>query len=586
MESNTNLTCDSQTARERLSISQSRSSRKSAASPNPSVGAPTSKATTPTPSQALPVSGLFASLLFDRQKVYQHKPPNSTIPRTAQTVDTEKTRSTARQSEARSHYSSSISSRTHVHLLKEAHPGHLKPVMVSKKPTVSGKRGRPTKQTPTKNTGKTIIEKSKKSNTPARVTPRAAKRQKTEANSKRKLDDKGSMGNTMSTMWSTTAGKEVDLITLSDSEDDGYQHVRQRRITRKEEVTADLHGSKVDINEDAKPSISDSVVTPEPVHLESRPRLPIFDRLPRWDFGGISPPTSPANLYSAPPRLRHDQQDKMADSKKKHANEQEQSRPEVDAVKAELARQKVLNEKENSDRDLAQLHSNNATDQQLQTLHRNLETERQNLQKANLNNDRLGIKLDNANARNEQLTGELQAEKQLRKDEKAEHERILEDVMNTKSSSGSTNNYLVQENQRLQAENESLRASAARKFTFTSSQVPQAPAYPSIFTPESSQASQAVYLPSPAPSSITTPGELTDQQKAENLRKNYLNLNERNSRLKSAAEKLTNTTKGMDLTSFGEFGVYLRQMKTVMDNDAKKGKEKKEEANKDGDDTK
>ncbi|KAI4627363.1 uncharacterized protein J4E87_003926 [Alternaria ethzedia] len=458
--------------------------------------------------------------------------------------------------------------------------------MVSKKPTVSGKRTQPTKQTPTKNSGKATLEKSKKRNTPARVTPRAAKRQKTEANSKRKLDDKGSMGNTMSTMWSTTAGKEVDLITLSDSEDDGYQHVRQRRITRKEEVTAELHGSKVDIDEDAKPSISDSVVNPEPIHLESRPRLPIFDRFPRWDFGGISPPTSPANLYSAPPRLRHKPQVNMADSEEKHANEQEQSRPEVDAVKAELARQKTLNEKAQSDRDLAQLHSNNATDQQLQTLHRDLETERENLRKANLVMDRLGVKLDNVTARKDQLIGELQSEKQLRKDEKAEHERILEDVMNTQSNLGSANNYLVEENERLQAENESLRASAARKFTFTSSQVPQAPAYPSIFTPESSQASQVARLPSPAPSSITTLGELTDQQKAENLRRNYLKLNERNSRLKSAAEKLTNTTKGMDLTSFGEFGVYLRQMKTVMDSDAKKGKEKKEVAKKDEDDTK
>ncbi|KAI4711514.1 hypothetical protein J4E89_004079 [Alternaria sp. Ai002NY15] len=459
--------------------------------------------------------------------------------------------------------------------------------MVPKKPTVSGKRAQQTKQTPTKNPGKATLEKSKKRNTPARVTPpRAAKRQKTEANSKRKLDDKGSMGNTMSTMWSTTAGKEVDLITLSDSEDEGYQHVRQRKITRKEEVTAELHGSKVEIDEDAKPSISDSVVTPEPIHLESRLRLSLFDRLPRWDFGGISPPTSPANLYSAPPRLRHEQQDKMADSEEKHANTQEQSRPEVDTVKAELARQKTLHEKEQSDRDLAQLHSNNATDQQLQNLHRDLETERENLQKANLVMDRLGVKLDNVTARKDQLIRELQSEKQLRKDEKAEHERILEDVMNNKSTSGSADKYLVQENQRLQAENESLRASAARKFTFTSSQVPQAPAYPSIFTPESSQTSQAVYLPSPAPSSITTPGELTDQQKAENLRKNYLNLNERNSRLKSAAEKLTNTTKGMDLTSFGEFGVYLRQMKIVMDNDAKKGKEKKEEAKKSEDDAK
>ncbi|KAI4927438.1 hypothetical protein J4E85_005949 [Alternaria conjuncta] len=458
--------------------------------------------------------------------------------------------------------------------------------MVPKKPTVSGKRAQPTKQTQTKNTGKATLEKSKKRNTPARVTPRAAKRQKTEANSKRKLDDKGSMGNNMSTMWSTTANKEVDLITLSDSEDDGYQHVRQRKITHKEEVTAELHGSKVDIDEDAKPSISDSVVTPEAIHLESRPRLSIFDQLPRWDFGGISPPTSPANLYSAPPRLRHDPQDDMAESEEKHANEQEQSRPEVDAVKAELARQKILHEKAQSDRGLAQFHSNSATDQQLQALHRDLETERENLRKANLVMDRLGVKIDNVTARKDQLIGELQSEKQLRKDEKAEHERILEDVMNTQSNLGSANNYLVEENERLQAENESLRASAARKFTFTSSQVPQAPAYPSIFTPESSQASQAVYLPSPAPSSVNTPGELTDQQKAENLRKNYLNLNERNSRLKSAAEKLTNTTKGMDLTSFGEFGVYLRQMKIVMDNDAKKGKEKKEVAKKDEDDTK
>ncbi|KAI4655706.1 hypothetical protein J4E93_000421 [Alternaria ventricosa] len=458
--------------------------------------------------------------------------------------------------------------------------------MVPKKPTVSGKRGQPTKRTPTKNAGKTTTEKSRKRTTPARVTPpRAAKCQKTEANSKRKLDDRSSMGNNMSTVWSTTANKDVELITLSDSEDDGYQHVRHRRMGRKDDVTAESDALKIDIDEDAKPSISDSVVNSEPLHLGSTPRLS-FERFPRWDFDGVSPSKSTPNLCPTNLSLQNYQQDNMADSEEKHADEKKQLRQELDAVKAELAREKVLHEKAKSDRELAQTHTNNATSQQLQTLHRELETEQENLRVTHEDRDRLGIKLDNVNARNGQLTEELQSEKQLRKDEKAEHERILEDVMNTETALGSANKYLVQENQRLQAENESLRASAARKFTFTSSQVPQAPPYPSIFTPESSQGSQAVYLPSPAPSSITTPGELTDQQKADNLKRSFLNLNERNSRLKSAAEKLTNTTKGMDLTSFGEFGRYLRQMKTVMDSDAKKGKEKKEEAKKDEDDAK
>lgn len=575
-----------------------RSSRKSAASLNLSIGAPSPRGATPTHSQILPASGLFASLLFDRQKVYQHQSPNSTIPPTARTVETEKIRSTARESEARSDYTSPKSPRIHVHHLKEAHSGYLKPAMVSRIPTVSEKRGRPTKQTPTKNVGKTTIEKPRKRTTPARVTPpRAAKHQKTEANSKRKLDDKGSMGSNMSTTWSTTANKEVEVIALSDSEDDGHQHMRQRKITRKEDVIAELDGSKVEIDEDAKPRISDSVVNPEPIHHGSTPRLSAFERFSsverysdissRWNFNDVSPPKSPPNFCPANLSLRQNQQDNMADSEEKHTNEKEQLRQELDAVKNELARQKMLHEKEKSDRELAQTHSNNATGQQLQTLHRDLETERGNLRMVNQDKDRLSIKLDNVNATNSQLTGELQIEKQLRKDEKAEHERILEDVMNTKPTLGSDNTYLIQENERLQAENESLRASAARTFTFKASQVPQAPAYPSIFAPEASQPSQVAHLPSPAPSSVNTPGELTDQQKADNLKRNYLNLNERNSRLKSAAEKLTNCTKGMDLTSFGEFGIYLRQMKAVMDGDAKKGKEKIEDkAKKDEDDAK
>jgi len=471
-----------------------------------------------------------------------------------------------------------------VYHLKEAHPGHLKPTMVPKKPTVSGKRAQPTKQTPTKNTGKATLEKSKKRNTPARVTPpRAAKRQKTEANSKRKLDDKDSMGNTMSTMWSTTAGKEVDLITLSDSEDEGYQYAREPWMSRQDDVTAESEGSKIDIDDDAKPGISDSVVNSEPLHLGSTPSLS-FERFPGWNFDGISQKSSP-NLGPANLSPRHNQQDNMAVSEKKHADEKEQLHQELAAVKAELARQKRLFEKEDSDYELAQMHSNNATSQQLQSLHRDLETERENLQTAIKDRDRLGVKLDNSKAKTSELVGELQTERRLRNEEKSEHERTLEDVMNAKSTPGPSANYLIDENARLRTENERLRA-AADPFSSRSSQVTQAPAYPSIFTPESSQASQAVYLPSPAPSSVNTPGELTDQQKAENLKRNYLNLNERNSRLKSAAEKLTNTTKGMDLTSFGEFGVYLRQMKTVMDSDAKKGKEKKEEAKKDEDDIK
>lgn len=71
-------------------------------------------------------------------------------------------------------------------------------------------------------------------------------------------------------------------------------------------------------------------------------------------------------------------------------------------------------------------------------------------------------------------------------------------------------------------------------------------------------------MPSPAPSSsIST----DDEKKLDNIRKTYAKVKRRFDNLHSIAINITKCTRSMDLSSFGEFGQYLRKLKAALDED-------------------
>ncbi|CAN9088125.1 unnamed protein product [Alternaria sp. RS040] len=376
------------------------------------------------------------------------------------------------------------------------------------------------KQTPTRNAGKATTDLLKKRAVPVRLTQATAKRQKTESNSKQKLSYGGNMGNGITTASTTKPNKDTEIIIISDSEDDKLHAVRKGRFSAPK---INIHEDK----DDVKPSIDSLTPNPEP----------------------------------------NDKQEK------------EQLRKELDTAKLELDKIKKLHEKDKDDSELIRVQSSNATKQATERLQQELETERSSLRAITRERDQQRIEIDNIRAMNDQLATELQEERCSREAERREHENIMEDVMKAKEpTSDAGKDLLITENDRLRTENETLRAAAATR----PPPMPQPaflPAPPSMFTPPSSQLSQSSSYPSiftsqavsPAPSSPTpfAPAVPTQERKEENVRKVYLRVKNQFDNLQLAASNLIKCTRGMEMSSFGQFGKYLRQLKTVLEEDAK-----------------
>jgi hypothetical protein len=88
---------------------------------------------------------------------------------------------------------------------------------------------------------------------------------------------------------------------------------------------------------------------------------------------------------------------------------------------------------------------------------------------------------------------------------------------------------------------------------------------PPTFSPTS------LVLPSPPTFSPTsyTPPPSTAESKTDNVRKTYISLKKRYDNLHSAAADISSATRGMDVTSFGEFGGYLKNLRAIVE-DGKK----------------
>jgi hypothetical protein len=167
------------------------------------------------------------------------------------------------------------------------------------------------------------------------------------------------------------------------------------------------------------------------------------------------------------------------------------------------------------------------------------------------------------NTNNDKLNRALNEEKRLREQEKKEHEHIVKDIVRSKESKTETGKpteaFLITENARFRQENDRLSSAASSSQTPISQTSPPSSYSPgSIFNPRNRPLS-------PVPSRTTCLSE--EEKKNENIRKTYITVKKRFDNLHAASVNVSRCTQGMDLTSSGEFGQYVRQLGRVLEED-------------------
>jgi regulator of replication initiation timing len=137
------------------------------------------------------------------------------------------------------------------------------------------------------------------------------------------------------------------------------------------------------------------------------------------------------------------------------------------------------------------------------------------------------------------LQTRYESELKSRKEEQKSHSEILASILESKQAETSKPDpqlhALKTENARLTLENTNLKAAAS---TYRSQ--------PTL---------------SPVPSSASSNSDVKD----DNVRKMYIKVKRQYETLQSAATKLVTCTRSMDLTSFGEFGTYIKRLRGALD---------------------
>jgi chaperonin cofactor prefoldin len=279
-------------------------------------------------------------------------------------------------------------------------------------------------------------------------------------------------------------------------------------------------------SEDEKPSILDDgwlgnkSEVPEPVTPQKPSDIPIPD----------------TNL-ALPTTLDHSLKNELRRKDDQYATELQLLREQLEAAKADRRHL----EKQISDLELAKTHSDTVKDAKYNTLEMNFRAVHEKLETVTQERDQIRIDLDNCKATSNELARDLQSERCLRQKEREKYEAIIKDITSSKSPS-STPPDLLSENARLRTENDRLRS---------------------------------LGLPSPSPSSISSSQDVKastsssqEMIKENNIRKTYAKVKRKFDNLHSIAVDLATCTRSMDMSSFGEFGSYLRQLKKALEEDA------------------
>ena len=418
MVDNRVVTHNGQTAYLRASIS--RSSQVSE-SPSRQAGASILTRATPHRLQQLSDGDLFATLLFDRKQAYQ-----SLLGASSKLWATPASGPTKRNSLTRPTPTPSLDPSIHVRSARKEIPDdHDMSTLGSKtrpKTTaVTKKRGR-NAEPPTK----MVIGKNQKYNT-RRTSPRLAKRQKMEANSKKKVDDKS--GTTDKRRTSTLS----DAIVISS--DDEAEVADKAPVLRDADPDSEKDVKPVVSNVEPTPGITENI----PVRRPQPESLPIEVTSGNTSEGDPDSGTTQDGLQNALARL-----------KSEHAQEAQRLSQELDTAKMEIERIQRLHDTAEKDRDLEQVRTRSLANGKYAATVHDLESERRKVLELTRENEGLRLQVDNAEAESDILAKELADTRAQRTKENTEHESILADTMKTKEANISANNALQSENQQQQ----------------------------------------------------------------------------------------------------------------------------------------
>ena len=553
MVGNHAFTYNGQTAAQRRT-STSRSSEVSD-SPSRHTGALVPTRSIAQGSQQLPDCDLFTTLLFDRRRAYQSISSASSGLRAISASTPTESSSLIRPTSALNLELNINVHSTRKQTLKNDDTGMLGFRNIPKAPATSRKRERP-KETKTQ----MVTVKHQKRKTPLRVSPRLAKRQMTEANSKKKVDNKGG---TMDKRRNNALSNAF-IISSDDDEEE------------KEEGPA-LPCADPDVEEDAKPIFANAEPIPKiteriPGRIEtiSRPDTEEFsDGLLESDFCSKLTQDNP--------------QQKLERMQTEHAQEMQRLRQELDAARTEIESIQQLQATAAKDQELEHVQATNLAESKYAITLRDLENERKEVVQLTRANERLHLQIDNTKAECDTLSSELADVRAARSKEKKEHEDILEEVAKAKAAdTTSATNNLLSENQRLHAENERLKtavkaapAAASQSSTTPTTPLPsQTPLYPispyPIFpTPPSSQQTHVPISPAFSPVFSHVTKTKTESPKEDNIRKVYTKTKRRFDSLHSVAMQLVHCTRTIDLIAWGEFGRCLGKLREILNEDEK-----------------
>jgi hypothetical protein len=172
-----------------------------------------------------------------------------------------------------------------------------------------------------------------------------------------------------------------------------------------------------------------------------------------------------------------------------------------------------------------------------------LEAERQNSREQRQSYLEMQAKQTKLETEHTALQAQLDQERNFYKEEQEHHSKTLQDILKSKTEHEHTRKQvqtLQDDKARLLAENESLKAIAS-----TSHKLPTLP---------------------PVPSSSSSTDE---ERRDENVRKMYIKVKRQYDILHSVANELAVCTRSIDLSSFGEFGTYMRKLRNSLDTDGR-----------------
>jgi hypothetical protein len=562
-----NFTNNRQPAYRRLSA---HGSTRATDSPAISIEASTTRPSTPSVPQQPSGYNLFASLVYNRQEVYQARsaapfaPCVRQIP-TLTLTGPEKEKSATPSTGTFNHSDPPESPRSRVSEEEQEtsdsdDTGMLRALnnpMAPISKTPKGQVGGAPRKTSTK-----TAESRKRP--PPKSTPsqsRVSKIQKTEANSKKKLDNKvtsrACQSSTLSRSPSVEA-KSIEVIEISDDEDVSLPIFGEDEEDFDNDSNKFLEMIKLDDDSD-----EDEPLIQKRSRLQSRietaqvapvrPHLDAIDVGPSWDLRaaclpGTGFPESESDLHPRP--SGNNLQNELSGAEKEYEQELQQLREQLKICKAEAAQSKGVWEKLTADAELKFLQMETKKNSEITNLNHQLRSETEKVRSVTQEKNQLAINLDIINKERSEV-------EHLREKDKKEHERIIK----SRDTEKPTEDFLVAENARLRQEKERLKSAASIK-----SRAPATPTSPPYSYPPgcifNTPSSQNCTTLSPVPSNNSSSSE--EEKKVENIRKTYMKVKKQLDSLHAAAVNITTCTRSMDLTSFGEFGQYIRQLRKAL----------------------